>query len=146
MAIDFHFPGELMRDSVIRRCAVAGLLAGAAVAALGQVVPKLPTIQEGQEARENCLGLMAVLPVMKHPKMQELAESPALYKSGGNALAVNAVASLAREGDADALFTLGMMFESDYCFGAGSDLQASQLLYREAATRGSSDAKARVRP
>jgi hypothetical protein len=32
--------------------------------------------------------------------MQELAESPDLYKSGGNALAINAVASLAREGNA----------------------------------------------
>ena len=133
-------------DSLTGRCVVAGLLAGAAVAALGQVVPQLPTIEEGQQARENCLGLMAVLPVMKHPKMQELADSPALYKSGGNALAVNAVASLAREGNADALFTLGMMFESEYCFGANRDLQTSQLLYREAATRGSSEAKARVRP
>jgi TPR repeat protein len=133
-------------DSLIGRCAVAGLLAVAAAAALGQVVPKLPTIEEGQEARENCLGLMAVLPVMKHPRMQELAESPALYKSGGNALAINAVASLAREGNADALFTLGMMFESDYCFRAKRDLQTSQLLYREAAARGSAEAKARVRP
>ena len=133
-------------DSLIRCCAVAGLLASTALAAFGQVVPKLPTIEEGQEARENCLGLMAVLPVMKHPKMQELAESPALYKSGGNALAVNAVASLAREGNADALFTLGMMFESEYCFGPGRNLQTSQLLYREAASRGSAEAKARVRP
>lgn len=129
-----------------RRCAVAGLLTSAAVASLGQIVPTLPTIEEGQEARENCLGLMAVLPVMKHPKMQELAESPALYKSGGNTLAVNAVASLAREGNADALFTLGMMFESEYCFGSGRNLQTSQLLYREAATRGSAEARARVRP
>jgi hypothetical protein len=131
---------------LIRRCAVSGLLAGAAVAALGQVVPTLPTTQEGQEARENCLGLLAVLPVMKHPKMQELAESSALYKAGGNGLAVDAVASLSREGNADALFTLGMMFESEYCFGAGRDPQTSQLLYREAATRGSAEAKARVRP
>ena len=135
-----------MMDSLIGRCAVAVLLAGAAVSALGQLVPKLPTIEEGQEARENCLGLMAVLPVMKHPKMQELAELPALYESGGNALAINAVASLAREGNADALFTLGMMFESEYCFGAGRDLQTSQLLYRKAAARGSAEAKARVRP
>jgi TPR repeat protein len=133
-------------DSLIGRCAVAGLLAVAAAAALGQVVPKLPTIEEGREARENCLGLIAVLPVMKHPRMQELAESPALYKSGGNALAINAVASLAREGNADALFTLGMMFESGYCFGANRDLQTSQLLYREAASRGSAEAKARARP
>ncbi|MEO8836768.1 MAG: hypothetical protein ABI364_08515 [Caldimonas sp.] len=106
----------------------------------------MPTIAEDQEARENCLGLMAVLPVMKHPKMQALAESPALYESGGNALAVNAVASLAREGNADALFTLGMMLESRYCFGPSPDLQSSQLLYREAAARGSAEAKARVRP
>ena len=133
-------------DSLIGRCAVAVLLATAAVAALGQVVPKLPTIEEGQEARENCLGLMAVLPVMKHPKMQKLAELPALYESGGNTLAINTVASLAREGNADALFTLGMMFESEYCFGACRDLQTSQLLYREAATRGSAEAKARLRP
>jgi TPR repeat protein len=133
-------------DRLTRRCAVAGLLAGAAVVAHGQIVPKLPSIEEGQEARENCLGLMAVLPVMKHPKMQELAESPALYKSGGNSLAINAVASLAREGNADALFTLAMMFESEYCFGANRNLQTSQLLYREAATRGSAEANAHVRP
>jgi TPR repeat protein len=133
-------------DGLARRCTVAGLLAGAGVVALGQVVPRLPAIEEGQEARENCLGLMAVLPVMKHPKMQELAGSPALYESGGNALAINAVASLARAGNADALFTLAMMFESEFCFGANRDLQASQLLYREAATRGSAEAKARVQP
>jgi hypothetical protein len=43
-------------ESLIVRYAVAGLMAGAALTAIGQVVPKLPTIEEGQEARENCLG------------------------------------------------------------------------------------------
>ena len=133
-------------DSLIRRCAVAGLLAGTALAAFGQVLPLSPAIDDCQDARVTCLGLMAVLPVLTHPKLHELAELPALYDSGGNALAVNAVASLARKGNADALFTLGMMFESEYCFGPGRNLQTSQLLYREAANRGSAEAKARVRP
>ncbi len=122
-------------------------LAVAASAALGQVLPQLPPIAEGQEARENCLGLLGFLPVMNHPKMQVLSRSDDLYGPRGNALAVNAVVALAQQGEADALFTLGMLFESGNCFVVGNpDLMTAQALYREAAARGSPKAKARVRP
>ncbi len=125
---------------------VALFLAAAAPTAFGQVIPVLPSIAEDQEARENCLGLLAVLPVMKESSMQVLANSPEIYKAGGNSLAVNAVAELARTGHADALYSLGMFFESGNCFVGKPDMKTAQALYREAAARGSGEAKARVRP
>jgi hypothetical protein len=126
---------------------IAPWLAVAASAALGQVIPQLPPIAEGPEARENCLGLLAVLPVIRHPKMQELSRSDDLYGPRGNAMAVNAVVGLAQQGEADALFALGMLFESGNCFvGTTPDPKNAQALHREAAARGSREAKAHVRP
>lgn len=104
----------------------------------------LPAIDEGQEARENCLGLIAVLPVMKSPQMQALIASPEIYKAGGNALMVKAVAARAKAEEADALFTLGMLFESGSCFGGKKDLKLAHALYLQAAERGSPEAKKRA--
>ncbi len=58
---------------------------------------------------------------------------------------VNAVAALARSKEPDALFTLGMLFESGSCFGAKKDMKIANSLYLQAAARGSLEAKERAK-
>jgi TPR repeat protein len=91
-------------------------------------------------------SLLAALRVMKHPRLQALAGSPEIYKSGGNALAIKKVVALARQGDADALFSLGMLVEFGNCFVGKPDMQSARSLHREAAAKGCADAKARESP
>ena len=88
----------------------------------------------------ECLSLIAVLPVMANARMQTLDER--VYQRGGSTLLVQTIKNLADEGAPEALYSLGVLYESGYCMP--KDIEKGISLYQEAARHGSPEAKERL--
>jgi TPR repeat protein len=95
-----------------------------------------------KEQEYECLSLIAVLPVMGNAKMQALAKDEKVYQKGGSSLLVHTIQNLADAGDPEALYSLGVLYENGYC--VPKDLEKGLSLYKEAARRGSQEAKKRL--
>jgi len=64
----------------------------------------------------DCLEFIGLLlPVMTDGRMQALANDRRIYDKGGSILLVNQIKTLSDEGDPNALYSLGMLYENGYC-------------------------------
>jgi TPR repeat protein len=127
----------------MHRYKVLNVLAPLLIFALVAGMPLAVGAEFSKDMENDCLELIAVLPVMADQGMQELGNDNRVYAEGGYLLLVRKIQSLAEESNADALYSLGVLHESGYC-GQSKDAEKALSFYKEAATRGSRQAKERL--
>jgi hypothetical protein len=123
--------------------AVAGVLAAPSAPA-GSADWGLPAIPEDALSREECQGLIAILPVVMNVLFRPVMQRASAGEALNNGELVRLVRQLAQAGDGDALAAMGLLHESGNCFGGVVDMKKAQAFFALAAQQGNAMAAQRL--